>query len=119
VHPTQLYASLAAALTYAFMYSYWPYRKYDGQILSLTIVMAGTTRFFEEILRADEAAFMPSVSTSMTVAQWVAIGIVLLGFGMMYLFRRRGVLYVPPQLPPPPAAGALPAGPAPQNAPAK
>jgi phosphatidylglycerol:prolipoprotein diacylglycerol transferase len=96
VHPSQLYASVAAFLTYGFLYAYWPYRKYDGQMLSLMLMMAGTTRFFEEMLRSDDVPAFPSISASMTVAQWVAIPIVLLGFGMMLYFRRKGKLYRPP-----------------------
>ena len=99
VHPTQLYASLAGFLTYGFIYTYWPHRKYDGQILSLMLIMAGSTRFFEEMLRSDDVPAFPSISSSMTVAQWTAIPIVLLGFAMMLYFRKRGRLYQPPNLP--------------------
>ncbi len=95
VHPTQLYASLAGFLTYAFLMAYWPRRKYDGQILALTLIMAGTTRFFEELLRNDDAPPLPSVSEWMTIAQWVAIPIVLLGIGLMIYFRKKGELYRP------------------------
>lgn len=86
VHPTQIYAAIAAALTAAFLYSYWPRRKYDGQILSLMLIMAGTTRFFEELLRNDEPALWNAVPL-LTVAMWIAMGIVIAGFGMLLYFR--------------------------------
>jgi phosphatidylglycerol:prolipoprotein diacylglycerol transferase len=92
VHPTQLYAAVGAALTVAFLYSYWPRRRFDGQVLSLTLLMAGTLRFFEESLRDDEiAAFAPV--PSFTLAHWMAIAVVLIGFALMFYFKRRGTLY--------------------------
>jgi phosphatidylglycerol:prolipoprotein diacylglycerol transferase len=89
VHPTQIYASIAAALTAAFLYAYWPRRKYDGQILSLAMIMVGATRFFEELLRDDEGAVFPSICGWMTIAQWVALFIIALGFGLMFYYRNR------------------------------
>lgn len=89
VHPTQLYAALAATLTAAFLYTYWPQRKYDGQVFSFMLIMAGTTRFFEELLRADEVAVFPSLSHWMTIAQWISCGMVLFGMALIVYFRRR------------------------------
>jgi phosphatidylglycerol:prolipoprotein diacylglycerol transferase len=100
VHPTQLYASLAGFLTYAFLMAYWPRRRYDGQVLALTLIMAGSTRFFEELLRYDDAPPLPSISEWMTIAQWVAIAIVALGIGLMSYFRRKRTLYVPAHVEP-------------------
>jgi phosphatidylglycerol:prolipoprotein diacylglycerol transferase len=93
VHPTQIYASVAAMLTAGFLYAYWPRRRYDGQILALAMIMVGATRFFEELLRDDEGAVFPSISSWMTIAQWVALGLITAGFALMYYFRRRATLY--------------------------
>jgi len=92
VHPTQIYASIAAALTSAFLYAYWPRRKFNGQIISLMLIMAGTTRFFEEMLRTDEPAAFPDISASLTIAQWIAFGIVAAGFAMLAWFSRAPVV---------------------------
>ena len=94
VHPTQIYACIAALLTAAFLYAYWPRRKYDGQILALAMIMVATTRFFEELLRDDEGAVFPSISGWMTIAQWVALGLVIAGFALLYYFRQRATRYV-------------------------
>ncbi len=99
VHPTQLYSSLAAFLTYAFLYTYWPRRKYDGQVFALTLIMAGTTRFFEEMLRNDDAPPFPQIAESVTIAQWLAIPIVLIGFAFLFYFRKKNTIFVPPTMP--------------------
>lgn len=97
-HPTQIYASIAAALTAAFLYAYWPRRQYDGQILSLMLIMAGTTRFFEESLRADDVAAFPALSSWMTIAQWIAMLIFFSGTGLLFYFRNRQTCFKPPAL---------------------
>lgn len=89
LHPTQLYAILGAALTAAFLYAYWPRRRYDGQVFGLMLVMAAATRFFEEFLREDNGAAFPSVSASLTIAQWVGAGIAMFGFAWLLYFRAR------------------------------
>jgi phosphatidylglycerol:prolipoprotein diacylglycerol transferase len=89
VYPTQLFASVAAGLTAAFLWFYWPHRKYDGQIMSLALIMVGATRFFEEALRDDEGAIFPAFSAWMTLAQFMAILLVASGFAAMFYFRGR------------------------------
>jgi prolipoprotein diacylglyceryltransferase len=88
LHPTQVYGMIGAALSAAFLYSYWPYRKYDGQIFGWMFVMAGTTRFFEEFFRADNQIGLPSISQALTQSQWIGVGLV--AFGLAWLVYRRG-----------------------------
>jgi phosphatidylglycerol---prolipoprotein diacylglyceryl transferase len=109
VHPTQIYASIAAALTAAFLYAYWPRRPYDGFIFSLALIMSGSMRFFEELLRTDEPALIDAVPF-MTIAHWIAVALILAGVAMMFYFRARHTLYQPPAAPSdaPPVA-AIPA----------
>lgn len=89
VHPTQIYASIAAALTAAFLYAYWPRRQYDGQVISLMLIMAGATRFFEELLRSDEPAVFPAIASWITIAQWFALVFIAVGTAMLFYFRSR------------------------------
>lgn len=96
VHPTQLYASLAAALTAGFLYAYWPRRKYDGQILALMMIMAASTRFFEELLRDDDGPGFPMLSSWMTIAQWFALAIFACGVALMLYFRSPKTAFHPP-----------------------
>jgi phosphatidylglycerol---prolipoprotein diacylglyceryl transferase len=89
IHPTQIYASIAATLTCVFLYAFWPHRKYEGQVLSLALIMAGSMRFFEELLRTDEGAAFPQISSTLTIAQYLAIFLIVAGFGCLMYFRNR------------------------------
>jgi phosphatidylglycerol:prolipoprotein diacylglycerol transferase len=92
VHPTQLYAAAGAWLVAAFLYSYWPRRRYDGQIMSLMLIMAGSTRFLEELLRADEPAAF-AAAPWLTTSHWLALAVIIAGFVLLACFKKRGMLY--------------------------
>jgi phosphatidylglycerol:prolipoprotein diacylglycerol transferase len=90
VHPTQLYAALAAALTAGFLYSYWPRRRFDGEVFAYALLMAGGMRFLEELLRTDEPAAFPWLAQSLTIAQWIGALLFFLGAGLWWYFKRKG-----------------------------
>lgn len=91
IHPAQLYASLSAALIAGFLYMLWPRRAFDGQVFSLMLLMVGVSRYFEEMLRSDDVAAFPSLSPVLTIAQWLALGLMALGviFLAYFFFQRR------------------------------
>ena len=92
VHPAQLYSSISAALIAGFLYALWPRRRFDGQVTSIMMIMVGLVRFFEEMLRNDDVAAFPNFAPTLTIAQWVAIGLIALGLGLLatfYKFQRR------------------------------
>ncbi|HEY3325150.1 MAG TPA: prolipoprotein diacylglyceryl transferase [Planctomycetota bacterium] len=93
VHPTQLYAFLSAALTSGFLYAYWPRRRFDGMIISLLLIMAGATRFFEELMRADEPPVFAALPW-FTAAHYFAAGVFVAGIVLLLYFRRRNQLAV-------------------------
>jgi len=96
VHPTQLYAALGAALVAAFLYAYWPRRRFDGEVLGYMFLLAGSTRFLEELLRADVGPGIPALSNWLTIAQWFGLGLLVLGVGWLLWFGRRAERYEPP-----------------------
>lgn len=89
LHPTQLYAFWGAALTAGFLYSYGPRRRFDGQIFGLMLLLAGVTRFWEEVLRADTPALFPGFAPSLSVAQWMGLGLAACGALGLLCFSRR------------------------------
>lgn len=96
VIPTQILASIGAALTAAFLYAYWPRRRFDGEVFGWLLIMAAITRFLEEFMRDDISASFPSISESLTIAQWFAFFLLTLGTAWMICFRRRHALYQAP-----------------------
>lgn len=95
IHPTQLYAFVGAALVAAFLYAYWPRRRFDGQILGLMLIMGGATRFAEELLRADVGPGIPSLSNWLTIAQWLGMALILAGAACLLVCSRKKQIYVP------------------------
>jgi len=96
VHPTQIYASIACLLTACFLYAYWPRRPYDGFMLALMMIMTGSMRFFEELLRDDVPPAFSAVPW-LTPAHYFALAVVSGGIGLMLFFRRRRTLFKPPE----------------------
>jgi len=95
IHPTQLYAALGAALAAAFLHTYWVRRRYDGEVLGLMLILAGVTRFFEELLRKDVPAGIPALSQWVTIAQWLGLFMIILGTGCLIFFSRHKTRYAP------------------------
>ncbi len=96
VIPTQIYASLGAGLIAAFLYAYWPRRRFDGEVFGWLLIMTGVTRFFEEFVRADIPAAFPELSSWLTIAQWFSFALLVAGSSWLIYFYRRRTLYRSP-----------------------
>ena len=95
VIPIQIYASIGAALTAAFLYAYWPRRRFDGEVFGWLCLMAAVTRFLEEFMRDDVPAAFPVLSNALTIAQWFSFGMVAVGSCWLLFFSRRATLRFP------------------------
>jgi phosphatidylglycerol---prolipoprotein diacylglyceryl transferase len=82
VHPIQLYASLSAGLTCAFLFTLWPVVRRDGLILAAWLIMAGVSRLLEEWIRIDEKG---QFGTELTISQWISLGGIL-GGGILLIY---------------------------------
>jgi phosphatidylglycerol:prolipoprotein diacylglycerol transferase len=76
VYPSQLLGSINALLLCFLLYAIYPYRKRDGQVIALMLVLYATTRFFMEIIRSDE---LHSLFSLFTPAQTVSLLIFTIG----------------------------------------
>ena len=56
IHPTQLYSTINAALLAWLLWSFYPYRQRDGQVIGLLLAIYPVSRFLLEIIRVDESA---------------------------------------------------------------
>jgi len=75
VHPTQIYSSTGAALLAWVLWSFYPYRRRDGEVVALMVLLYPITRFLLEIIRIDESAVFGtglSISQNISVVLFIA-----------------------------------------------
>ena len=88
VHPTQLYSSLNALILFAVLSAYYPFRRWDGQVVGLLMLLYPLTRFLIEFLRNDE---LPKWGTGLTISQNLSVLAFLAGvLWMLWLRSRQG-----------------------------
>jgi phosphatidylglycerol:prolipoprotein diacylglycerol transferase len=87
VHPAQIYSAVDAALLCAVLWLYYPYRRRDGEVMALMLVIHPISRFLLEAIRVDESAVW---GTGLSISQNLSIAIFAIGVGMwLYLRRNR------------------------------
>ncbi len=79
VYPTQLIASINAAILALLLWIYFPFRRRHGQVFALLIILYSITRFLMELIRTDEYG---QFGTGLTISQWVSVLLVLGGFAL-------------------------------------
>jgi phosphatidylglycerol:prolipoprotein diacylglycerol transferase len=85
VHPAQVYASITAGLLAWLLWSYYPYRRREGEVTALMITLYPIARFCEEIIRVDE----PEVfRTGLSISQNISIGLLAVAAGLWLWIRR-------------------------------
>jgi phosphatidylglycerol:prolipoprotein diacylglycerol transferase len=70
VHPTQIYASINAALLGWFLWCYYPFRRRDGEVIALLLTLYPMARFLLEMIRTDEGSFL---GTQLSISQNVSL----------------------------------------------
>jgi phosphatidylglycerol:prolipoprotein diacylglycerol transferase len=82
VHPTQVYSAVNAGLLSWVLWSYYPFRRREGETTALMLTLYPIARYFEEWIRIDE----PSVfGTSLSISQ--NISLVLLAVAAVLWWR--------------------------------
>ena len=61
VHPTQIYSSINAALLAWVLWAFYPFRRRDGEVVALLVLLYPIARFLLEVIRIDESAFLALV----------------------------------------------------------
>ncbi|MEE9201447.1 MAG: prolipoprotein diacylglyceryl transferase [Candidatus Brocadiales bacterium] len=85
VHPTQLYSALGAFALFLVLSNVYKYKKRDGEVFLLFVILYAPMRFYWEMLRGDSAP----VLFGLTVSQLVGIPAFLLALFMFIRGRRR------------------------------
>jgi phosphatidylglycerol:prolipoprotein diacylglycerol transferase len=75
VHPTQLYAAIDAGLLALFLWSYFPFRRRDGEVFALLVTLHPISRFVLEAIRDDESG---QFGTGLTISQLLSLAILAL-----------------------------------------
>lgn len=86
VYPTQLIATINAALLALLLWIYFPFRRRNGQVFALLIILYSITRFLIELIRRDEYG---QFGTGLTISQWVSVLAILGGFALFALTPER------------------------------
>jgi phosphatidylglycerol---prolipoprotein diacylglyceryl transferase len=78
VHPTQLYAAVAALFVLGCLMAYFPKRRRPGQVIALLMILYSATRWPIEALRGDE----PALALGMSSAQLISVALIAGGAGL-------------------------------------
>lgn len=84
LHPTQIYSSLTAFFYFLLMYYALQYKlTKPGQLLGAYFIVAGFDRFFIDFWRADRIYFSAPWSTSLSMHQWISLGVCAFGLSII------------------------------------
>lgn len=86
VHPAQLYSTITASLLAWVLWSYYPFRRRDGEVTALMITLYPIARFFEESIRIDEPAVF---GTGLSISQNISILLFLAALAMWAWLLRK------------------------------
>jgi phosphatidylglycerol:prolipoprotein diacylglycerol transferase len=88
LHPTQLYASAAGVLMFILLVSFRRFKRADGQIVFLYVLLYALGRLIIETFRGDERGLL--VAGYLTLTQTIAIVLIPFALGMIiYLGRSK------------------------------
>jgi phosphatidylglycerol:prolipoprotein diacylglycerol transferase len=85
VHPTQVYSAIDAALLGWLLWSYYPFRRRDGEVVALLLTIHPISRFLLEIIRVDEPPLLAGMSISQNISVVLLVGAAALWW---YLWRQ-------------------------------
>jgi phosphatidylglycerol:prolipoprotein diacylglycerol transferase len=87
LHPTQLYSSAAAVLMFIILVSFRRFKRADGQIVFLYVLLYALGRLFIENVRGDERGLL--IASYLTLTQTIAIVLIPVALGMIIYLGRK------------------------------
>lgn len=85
IHPTQVYSALNAFAMALLTWTWYPHRRFSGEVLALGWIVYPISRFLVEFLRGDE---LGQFGTMLTISQYVSAGLFLSGL-LFYILHMR------------------------------
>ncbi len=64
LHPTQLYETISTGLLLLLLLAYYPYRRHDGELFAIFLMLYPLHRFLNEMLRDDNSPFALGLTLS-------------------------------------------------------
>ena len=86
VHPSQIYAAVSGLILCVWTLLFSTLANRTGVVIGVGLIAYGVQRIIEEIIRVDEAG---QFGTSLSIAQWISIGGIVLGVGLVICGRAR------------------------------
>lgn len=86
VHPAQLYSAIDAGLLCWLLWTYFPFRRRDGEAIAILLTIHPITRFLLEIIRTDEPAVF---GTGLSISQNISVGLLACGLGLWWYLSRQ------------------------------
>jgi prolipoprotein diacylglyceryltransferase len=83
LHPTQIYEVISMVLLLFLCLAFYPYRRHDGQVWVLFMVVYSVHRFLNEILRTEPVEF-----GRLTLSQGISVGVLLAAIGLEIYLRK-------------------------------
>ena len=91
VHPTQLYETALGFVMFMILWRFRHHKHAEGWLFGMYLVLAGAERFFIEFFRAKDDRF----AMGLTLAQFIAITVAIVGVIVMQVRRRPGPTIAP------------------------
>jgi phosphatidylglycerol---prolipoprotein diacylglyceryl transferase len=86
VHATQIYASINAALMCLLLWSYYPFRRRDGEVFAAMLLLYPFTRILLEAIRVDEGG---KFGTGLTISQIISLALIAASIALWaYILRQ-------------------------------
>jgi prolipoprotein diacylglyceryltransferase len=83
LYPTQLYETVSMGLLILLLLAYYPFRRHDGQLLTMCMMGYSIHRFVNESIRIE-----PAVGLGLTLSQWGSVVIFAAAVGIeLYLWQ--------------------------------
>lgn len=92
VHPTQIYEIVIMFIAFLYIWKIRTKLRPAGWLFSIYLIIAGFERFFIEFLRSTTPSPIPNLS----VAQVMALGLIVVGAVKLYTLSNSGELAEPP-----------------------
>ena len=84
IHPTQIYSAVNGFLLTWFLWSYYPWRRNDGEVVAAMLMLYSVARFLLEDIRVDENAVF---GTGLSISQNVSVAAFTVGLAI-WIWRK-------------------------------